>query len=306
MTENLISSKSIIAKVIADLNLPEHRIRITDWKEWIAEALHKIGAIQQYDRKVLTIQIKDYQAKLPNDLEKILFVAYSKDGKHGWIPMKKSTGHFSVFYNFDDNANTCETGMLFQDDALIPLVKNIFNTDNNREALDILNGDNQNIRKTLSALLNQYTVHNKNGLANCVDYSNTVQYDIKPGYIVSNIKNGFIKLSYIATYVDGDGMPMIPDSTSYSEAIYWYIVMKMLYAEYFKGQADINMYNDAKMAWNFYRNQAYGEAMMPDQNDMLNISNTWHTLVPEIESDKTFLSTLGDQQVIYNQDSLWK
>nr|DAL58522.1 MAG TPA_asm: hypothetical protein [Bacteriophage sp.] len=30
-------------------------------------------------------------------------------------------------------------------------------------------------------------------------------------------------------------MPMIPDNPSYFEAIYWYIAMKLLYIEYFKG-----------------------------------------------------------------------
>nr|UVM92205.1 MAG: hypothetical protein [Bacteriophage sp.]UVM99656.1 MAG: hypothetical protein [Bacteriophage sp.]UVX94583.1 MAG: hypothetical protein [Bacteriophage sp.] len=42
----MISSKAIIAKVIADLELKEPDIRITDIKEYILEAILKIGAIQ--------------------------------------------------------------------------------------------------------------------------------------------------------------------------------------------------------------------------------------------------------------------
>jgi uncharacterized protein involved in exopolysaccharide biosynthesis len=46
MNSKLISSGTIIAKVIADLDLKEDQIRITDIREWIQEAVLKIGAIQ--------------------------------------------------------------------------------------------------------------------------------------------------------------------------------------------------------------------------------------------------------------------
>ena len=43
--------------------------------------------------------------------------------------------------------------MLIQDAAMFPLVKNMFNLTNDREALDKLNEDN-NLRETLSVLIN--------------------------------------------------------------------------------------------------------------------------------------------------------
>lgn len=306
MIHNYISSKNIVAKIIADLGLEEHKINITDIKEWIAEALHKIGAIRQYDAKVTTLAIKDYQAKLPCDVEKIDFVAYSCKCNKGWVPMKKATGQFSVLYKFNNSKKDCnDCCMLIQDDALIPLVKNMFHFDNDREALDKLN-DDLNLRQTLSALVNQYTFGCNKGLRDCLNFSDTVQYDLKPGYIVTNVRHGYIKLAYRSTYLDEDGMPMIPDDVSYSEAIYWYVAMKLLYIEWFSGRKPQNLYYDAKSAWNFYRKQAYTEMMLPDQNDMINIKNTWHTLYPEFDSDMTYLSTTGDEQLIYNQDSLWK
>lgn len=306
MINNYISSKSVVAKIIADLDIPEHKIKITDWKEWIAEALHKIGAVQQYDLKVTTLRLHDYQAKLPCDMDKINFVAYSCKCDRGWIPMKKSTGQFSVMYKFDDSQPCCnDCKMLIQDEGLIPIVRNIFHDETDREALDRLN-DDLNLRQTLSALLNQYTVCCNKQLKNCLNFSNTVQYDLKPGYLVSNVRNGYIKLSYFATYTDDDGMLMIPDHTSYSEAIYWYVTMKIAYIEYFSGRKPYQLYSDAKRAWNYYRKQAYAEMMLPDQNDIINVRNTWHTLVPELQSDTTYLSTTGDEQNIYNQNSIWR
>jgi hypothetical protein len=46
INNKLISSGTIIAKVIADLDLKEDQIRITDIREWIQECVLKIGAIQ--------------------------------------------------------------------------------------------------------------------------------------------------------------------------------------------------------------------------------------------------------------------
>ncbi|MFR0885633.1 MAG: hypothetical protein ACLSGJ_10775 [Lachnospira eligens] len=41
----LVSSKSVIAKIISDLDLKEDEIKITDIRNWIGEAMEKIGAV---------------------------------------------------------------------------------------------------------------------------------------------------------------------------------------------------------------------------------------------------------------------
>ena len=47
MINKLVSSKSIIAKIIADLDLQEEEIKISDFIEWIGEANEKICAVTQ-------------------------------------------------------------------------------------------------------------------------------------------------------------------------------------------------------------------------------------------------------------------
>ena len=39
-----------------------------------------------------------------------------------------------------------------------------------------------------------------------------------------------------------------------------------------------------------------------NKNEIENIKNTWHTLMPELESYSTYFSTTGDAQKIYNQN----
>ena len=302
INNRMISSASVVAKVIADLDLKEDQIRITDIRVWIMEGILKIGAIQQYEHKVAILPIECHQVALPCDLYKLGQVAFSFCNGGGWLPMRKATSSFGVFHDRECSNEPC---MLIPDTAMFPLVKNMFNLNTDREALEKLNEDT-NLRQTLSILLNQWTVGTVNGkfVPGVVDhrdgtmFSNELQYTTKPGYINTCMPRGFVKISYYAIYTDEDSMPMIPDLESYKEAIYWYVTMKL------KGQISQGDYYDIRNSYNFYRKQAYAEAMMPTVDDLTTISNIYNKLYPEINDQDTFFSTSGDEQNIYNQSRL--
>lgn len=299
---NMISSKAIIAKIIADLDLKEDEVKITDIREYIGEAMEKIGAIQQLEHKVENIPVIGYQAKLPCDLYRLNQVAFSFENSCGWLPMRKVTNSFGVYTKCDK----CDPNMIIGDNALIPLVKNLYNLVDDRAALDIINSD-PNVKKTLSALVNQYTIPSMNGrliVGNPASLNGSLQYSTKPGYITVNVPCGWVKISYHAIITDEDSMPMIPDSPSYFEAIFWYVAMKLSYPKYLKGQLTQNIYYDMKNSWNFYRRQAYAEAMLPGPDEIESIKNDWHKLYTEFDDHDTFFATTGDEQIIYNQNRL--
>ena len=276
---NMVSSKAVIAKIIADLDLKEDEIRISDVREYIGEAMEKIGAVQQLEHKVVNLKVENYQAKLPCDLYRLNQVAFSFENGCGWLPMRKVTNSFGVY----KKCGECNPKMLIKDNALIPLVKNIFNVNTDKEAIDILNED-VNVKQTLSALVNQYTIPSNNGrliIGNPATFNTSLQYSTKPGYITVNVPCGWLKISYHAIITDEDSMPMIPDIPSYFEAIFWYVAMKMSYPKYLKGQLNQNIYYDMRNSWNFYRRQAYAEAMMPTVDELKSIQNTWDRLYPE-------------------------
>lgn len=299
---NMISSKAVIAKIIADLDLKEDEVKITDIREYIGEAMEKIGAIQQLEHKVENIPVIGYQAKLPCDLYRLNQVAFSFENSCGWLPMRKVTNSFGVYTKCDK----CDPNMIIGDNALIPLVKNLYNLVDDRAALDIINSD-PNVKKTLSALVNQYTIPSMNGrliVGNPASLNGSLQYSTKPGYITVNVPCGWVKISYHAIITDEDSMPMIPDSPSYFEAIFWYVAMKLSYPKYLKGQLTQNIYYDMKNSWNFYRRQAYAEAMLPGPDEIESIKNDWHKLYTEFDDHDTFFATTGDEQIIYNQNRL--
>lgn len=308
INNRMISSNTVIAKVIADLQLQESDIRITDIREWCMEAILKIGAVQQYEHKVAILPIECHQVALPCDLYKLGQVAFSFCNGGGWLPMRKATSSFGVFHDRECSNEPC---MLIPDTAMFPLVKNMFNLNTDREALEKLNEDT-NLRQTLSILLNQWTVGTVNSkfVPGVVDhrdgtmFSNELQYTTKPGYINTCMPRGFVKISYYAIYTDEDSMPMIPDLESYKEAIYWYVTMKLMYPKKLKGQISQGDYYDIRNSYNFYRKQAYAEAMMPTVDDLETISNIYTKLYPEINDHNIFFSTSGDEQNIYNQNRL--
>lgn len=304
IVNRMISSKSVIAKVIADLDLKEDQIRITDIREWILEAILKIGAIQQYDHKVVILPIINHQAALPCDLYKLGQVAFSFQNDGGWLPMRKTTSSFGVFHD----RGCGKPCMLIHDTELFPLVKNMFNLTSDTEALQKLNEDTS-LRQTLSILLNQWTVGTVNGKyvngsighRDSTMFSNELQYMTKPGYIMTNIPEGFVKVSYYAILTDEEAMPMIPDMESYKEALLWYVTLKLMYPKKLKGQISQQDYMEMKTSWNYYCKQAYGEAMAPGVDEMESIKNSWLKLYPEIDDHDTFFSTSGDEQILYNQ-----
>ena len=293
MVDKLISSSAVVAKVIADNNLQEKDMRIADIRAWIGEAVEKIGAVTQLDHRVAVIDIKGYQAQLPCDLYKLDQVAYSSNGE-GWLPMRKTSSAFPAQYQGVNNDFSIK--MTTADEAIFQLTKTLFNLTDDKAALAKLN-ENPGIRSTLATLVDNHTVGAQcrlNGLYN------SLQYDIKPGYLVCPMRDGQLKVSYYAVHTDNEGMPMIPDMQSYQEAIYWYVTMKMFYPEYLKGRIPQYIYKDMMNSWNFYAKQAYAEAMLPNVDGLESIQNNWNRLVPDLDDHDEFFNHLGDEEIIYN------
>lgn len=126
-----------------------------------------------------------------------------------------------------------------------------------------------------------------------------IKYSIKPGYVNLNIPDGFVKVIYKRLHLDMNGVPVIPDLMSYIEAIYWYIVMKLTYPMWRIGKIRDAVYYDAKKSWNFFKNKAYGEIMMPTYDEYArNVKNAYSRLVPYTNAEKSDLSHIGERESI--------
>lgn len=273
--------ESVIAKIMADADMSEKNIRVTDIREWIFEAVEKIGAPVQYVQKesgedcVPIFEIHEHQVPIPDDLESLTAVAYSIDGTN-WVQARKDESSFKV------QTNSCHHAHYIPEQpAKKPLITH-------RSQLLGINGS--------TVLLNAINEHK----------INEPTYWIKPGWIVFNKDKGKVKLSYKAIATDERGYPLIPDMASYQEAIYWYVMMKLSFPKFLKGtlggKARYNMgtYTYIQQQWNFYRNQAYAESMMPNESEMMSIKNEWTKLIPDWSADEDFFKETGQKQLNFN------
>lgn len=275
--------ESVIAKIMADSDMSEQNMRVTDIREWIFEAVEKIGAPMQYIEKesgvggVPILKLEDYQVPIPDDLVHLTAVAYgsNKDGR--WIPARTNEGQFKFINNGHKHPHHIPEQ---------PMRYKRFTSQSQLYGINL-------------------TRFVEKDLVNAA--MEDPMFFIKPGWIVMNKKTGYVKLSYKAIATDERGYPLIPDLASYQEAIYWYVMMKLTFPKWLSGSFETKKaasgaqyaYTYIQQQWNFYRNQAYAEAMMPTESDMIGIKNEWNKLVPEWDSDDTFFTGEGKRTLNY-------
>lgn len=67
MQRPLVSSKTVILKIVRDLGLGSTEIPWQDLVEWIGEGLQHIGAFAQFEERSADLEVDGYRAKLPCD-----------------------------------------------------------------------------------------------------------------------------------------------------------------------------------------------------------------------------------------------
>lgn len=263
--------EQVIAKIMADSNMTETNVRTTDIREWIFEAVAKIGAPAQYIQKesgednVPILKLEDYQVAIPEDLESLNAVAYSETENGHYVSIRSNESTFK-----SSNFDTYNPYGIVAQQSQVP-------------------------GNTSTPI----TMHS-------TAYNGDIAYFIKPGWIVLNVKDGYVKLQYRSIATDDRGYPLIPDTTSYQEAIYWYVMMKLSFPKFLSGSLggksryNAGVYNYLQSQWNFYRNQAYAEAMMPNEGEMSSIKNEWTKLIPDWDSDDTLFNSIGKRQLNFN------
>lgn len=276
--------ESVIAKIMADADMSEKSMRVTDIREWIFEAVEKIGAPMQYVEKESGVdgcpifKVEDCQIPIPDDLNHLTVVAYSKEHNGPFIPARTND---SMFKHQDGRMH--------------------------HHSHHHYHPVQQMQYKKPTTLSEFYGVNLMKHADRIVDNQDDITFFIKPGWIVLNKRDGYVKLSYKAIATDERGYPLIPDMASYQEAIYWYVMMKLTFPKWLNGSFQNKKtakgaeyaYTYIQQQWNFYRNQAYAEAMMPTESDMRSIKNEWNKLVPEWDSDDIFFKSEGVRQLNY-------
>jgi hypothetical protein len=263
MIYKLVSCKKVIAKVFTDLDLQEGTHRVSDMVEYVGESLKKIGAFPQFVTKTT--------------------------GKEN-IPLLVVEDYQAQL--------PCDLYSINQVAYSSTIQGPFFPMISAAGSYSVNHGLTKQYGTATSTARSTNPTSEDNTM-----FSGMYQYSISGNYIKTNIKDGYLLISYQAIPVDEDNYPLVPDDESFFEALYWYINMKLMYPKWVAGQVRDAVYYDAKSSWNYYRKQAYGNAMMPNADQLETIKNVWLRLIPEINSNKNFHSMIGEQEFIYNKNT---
>lgn len=302
MIYNQISSKAIIAKVLSEFDVQEENFREADVVEWVGDALEKIGAFPSFNIKITgkeelpLLKVSDFQTKLPEDLINIIGVQFSPSESGNFIPLRAGTGTYG--YRGENTGGNETTGIAPTTD-IVTAAMDLYDW-TYEEALVEINDD-----PALKSKISTYLVD-----TDFIDYRNRNRddlsgdqyiYYINNNYIKLNVRSGYLKVAYQAMPLDEEGYPLIPDSASFMEAVYWYIITKLLYPRWVQGAIRDAVYYDARSNWNYYCKQAYGQAMMPSPDKMEALKNKWLQFYPEVNDFDSNFSSTGNKQTLYNR-----
>jgi len=116
-------------------------------------------------------------------------------------------------------------------------------------------------------------------------------------YIQTSFESDYIAIFYKAFPLDDDGFPMLPDMYEFDQALYWYIVMKLMEGGFEHPSKEIG-WQVARQEWLRYCGQARAQANMPDISKAKHFRDMWVKLVPDWSQDykdnNQSTVTLGD------------
>lgn len=277
----LISSYSIIGKMIRDLGIREDEGTLI---EWIGEGIEAIGVNESSCKVAVAFMIVDsYQCKLPkycrvinqlvknnsyNSPQDILTNLYSEETDVASIP---------VPVDYDGSPLTDYNVVYYK-----PFFDLVYEHNFGIESWSKINSQFTPIKLVKSTF-----PHSEE---NNVIIPTKDEYVIIPEarMIRFNFKQGQVVLSYMRQHIDENGFPMIPDTYNYKQALESYIMYKISKRDFYNHvQGSESRLQFSEDDWIRYRNAAGNEATMPasiDEFENLNSKN----LIPRVRYNKLF------------------
>jgi hypothetical protein len=127
-------------------------------------------------------------------------------------------------------------------------------------------------------------------------------YYVESDYIKTTFQNGYVYLSYQAFPTDDNGWPLVPKSYAFRQALYWYVIMKMMEGGFEHSNRQIN-YQTAMLQWEKYCTQAESESKFPDLDRYESFMNQWVRLIPNINRAETNYGHLNTREEL-DRDSV--
>lgn len=123
-------------------------------------------------------------------------------------------------------------------------------------------------------------------------------YKIQGNVIFTSIKEGVIEIAYNAFAVDSDGYPLIPDNSSFINALEMYIKKKQFTVLFDTGKISQAVYNQACQDYAWAVGQAQSDLIRPSIDQLQAFTNSWCTLLQRTTEHSKGFKDNGTQELI--------
>lgn len=123
-------------------------------------------------------------------------------------------------------------------------------------------------------------------------------YKIQGNVIFTSMKEGTIEIAYNAFAIDSDGYPLIPDNSSFINALELYIKKKHFNVLFDTGKISQAVYNQVCQDYAWAVGQAQSDLIRPTIDQMQSITNSLNTLIWRVTEHKSGFVNNGSAEMI--------
>lgn len=311
----------VLAKVHRDLKGID--LNESDAIEWIGEALEFLKVFQVQEQAVAFMEVKNYQADLPDGFQMVLQIARDNN----WTPDEKECCAIpakvieEVTVESSDTECTdcytqpvdCHGRVLFDD--YVPKYIPYFDmqwqyipwttSSHYKENFTPVRLANHTFFNTIVCKEKHNTPYDgqetnnpykNNGLGEQDEYTIVGDADKKLRF---SFKEGYVALAFIRNAVDSEtGYPLVPDNISYMSAITYYIKWKIAEMMTWNGREGYaRLAQDSERLWLKYARQGKNYMKMPKTIDQFqNLLEQSHYLIPRHRRYYGYFGNIGREE----------
>lgn len=313
---NYTSVDRIFAKFSRDLRGTD--LHESDIIEWIGEALEFLKLPEIQEEAVAFLEIKNYQAELPQGFQSMIQVARN----NRWTSSDPTCIKDIVSCDIDNTETVdfkCLCQMNFDNMVFTDCEGNIINKEYDvayyrpkfdlKWEYELWTGSRyyqthySPVRLANSSFFNTVVCRENNPNLKRLYNSTSDEYTLIEGYptrqIRVNFREGQIAISYLRNAIDEKtGYPLIPDSIEHITAIGYYIKWKMSERLRWNGREGFaTEAQDAEAKWLKYVRQAINKTKMPSGIDQYqNLMEQSLYLIPRTRKYYGFFGNLGREE----------
>ena len=123
-------------------------------------------------------------------------------------------------------------------------------------------------------------------------------YKLQNNAIYTSLKEGVVEVAYHAIKVDKEGYPMIPENSSFIQALELYIKKKVFTILFDQGKISPAVLQNTQQEYAWYVGQAQRDLTMPTIDQMESISNMWTQLLQRNNEHSKGMKPLGRREYI--------